>query len=101
VNLLRQTYQNHTSELKVHTKSEQTPECVRLEEIKIKDGEELQISELEFLFSENIDYTNTQPITIDTENYIVDGRKRFILALHQGLESILVNRINHKLRKVY
>jgi hypothetical protein len=76
-------------------------EFLPIEDFKLHEKDEIDVSVLSNFFDTEFQISTIPPIIIDNENYIVDGRKRFILALSQGIPKLPIRRQTIKRKKLF
>jgi hypothetical protein len=76
-------------------------EYVSIDDIRIRENEEINVGELQPLLENIADENEMKPIEINKENFIVDGRKRFILALQRGYSCVPVIRKKETTKRIF
>jgi hypothetical protein len=76
-------------------------EYVSVHDIRIRENEEINVGELQPLLENIADENEMKPIEINKENFIVDGRKRFILALQRGYSCVPVIRKKETTKRIF
>jgi hypothetical protein len=76
-------------------------EYVSVDDIRIRENEEINVGELQPLLENVADENEMKPIEINKENFIVDGRKRFILALQRGYSCVPVIRKKDTTKRIF
>lgn len=76
-------------------------EYVSIDDIRIRDNEEINVEELQALLESVTGENEIKPIEINKDNFIVDGRKRFILALQRGFSNLPVIRKKDTTKRIF
>lgn len=76
-------------------------EYVSVDDIRIRENAEINVGELQPLLENIADENEMKPIEINKENFIVDGRKRFILALQRGYSRVPVIRKKDTTKRIF